>query len=177
MLICLFLSVFSTAWAAVEQTSSKITVTGVVKDVQGEPLIGATIKIKGSAVGTVSDFDGNYSLANVPVNGVLEFSYLRDDKPYMAYCKKCHKEFSILKDTIFVRKETDFRFWLYIGYLHYRMQTDMIIDRLNIAALQRDMQGTTYKSLCRINRKLARWFDETDASDRDNIFASLHRIL
>lgn len=22
----------------------------------------------------------------------------------MAYCKKCHKEFSILKDTIFVRK-------------------------------------------------------------------------
>lgn len=57
-----FLSVFSTAWAAVEQTSSKITVTGVVKDVQGEPLIGATIKIKGSAVGTVSDFDGNYLL-------------------------------------------------------------------------------------------------------------------
>ena len=76
VLICLFLSVFSTAWAAVEQTSSKITVTGVVKDVQGEPLIGATIKIKGSAVGTVSDFDGNYSLANVPVNGVLEFSYV-----------------------------------------------------------------------------------------------------
>lgn len=36
VLICLFLSVFSTAWAAVEQTSSKITVTGVVKDVQGE---------------------------------------------------------------------------------------------------------------------------------------------
>ena len=35
VLICLFLSVFSTAWAAVEQTSSKITVTGVVKDVQG----------------------------------------------------------------------------------------------------------------------------------------------
>lgn len=90
-----------------------------------------------------------------PSCGDKQFSYLRDDKPYMAYCKKCHKEFSILKDTIFVRKETDFRFWLYIGYLHYRMQTDMIIDRLNIAALQRDMQGTTYKSLCRINRKLA----------------------
>ena len=95
----------------------------------------------------------------------------------MAYCKKCHKEFSILKDTIFVRKETDFRFWLYIGYLHHRMQTDMIIDRLNIASLQRDMQGTTYKSLCRINRKLAYWFDEIDAPDRDNLFASLHRIL
>ena len=80
-----------------------------------------------------------------PSCGDKQFSYLRDDKPYMAYCKKCHKEFSILKDTIFVRKETDFRFWLYIGYLHYRMQTDMIIDRLNIAALQRDMQGTTYR--------------------------------
>ena len=53
----------------------------------------------------------------------------------------------------------------------------MIIDRLNIAALQRDMQGTTYKSLCRINRKLAYWFDEKDAPNRDNLFASLHRIL
>ena len=112
-----------------------------------------------------------------PSCGDKRFAYLRDGKPYMAYCKKCHKEFSILKDTIFVRKETDFRFWLYIGYLHYRMQTDMIIDRLNIAALQRDMQGTTYKSLCRINRKLERWFDEIDATDRDNLFASLHRIL
>ena len=35
-----------------------------------------------------------------PSCGDKQFSYLRDDKPYMAYCKKCHKEFSILKDTI-----------------------------------------------------------------------------
>ena len=113
----------------------------------------------------------------VPHVGINSFLIYETTSPTWLTAKKCHKEFSILKDTIFVRKETDFRFWLYIGYLHYRMQTDMIIDRLNIAALQRDMQGTTYKSLCRINRKLARWFDETDASDRDNLFASLHRIL
>ena len=39
-----------------------------------------------------------------PSCGDKRFAYLRDGKPYMAYCKKCHKEFSILKDTIFVRK-------------------------------------------------------------------------
>lgn len=112
-----------------------------------------------------------------PSCGDKQFSYLRKDKPYMAYCRKCHEKFSILKDTIFERKETDLRFWLYIGYLHYRIQTDMIIDRLNIAALQRDIQGASYKSLCRINRKLAHWFDEIDAFDRDNLFTALHRIL
>ena len=39
-----------------------------------------------------------------PSCGDTRFAYLRDGNPYMAYCKKCHKEFSILKDTIFVRK-------------------------------------------------------------------------
>ncbi len=75
VLICLFVRIFYRMGCG-RANIFKITVTGVVKDVQGEPLIGATIKIKGSAVGTVSDFDGNYSLANVPVNGVLEFSYV-----------------------------------------------------------------------------------------------------
>ncbi len=51
------------------------TVTGKVIDETGEALIGANIIVKGTATGTVTDFDGNYTL-NVPEgNNVLIFSY------------------------------------------------------------------------------------------------------
>lgn len=52
-------------------------VTGTVKDKQGEPLIGANVKVKGEQItGTITDVDGNYTLANVPAGAVLEFSYI-----------------------------------------------------------------------------------------------------
>ena len=40
-----------------------LTVTGVVtsKD-DGQPVIGATIQVKGTTAGTITDFDGNYSI-------------------------------------------------------------------------------------------------------------------
>ena len=42
---------------------AQITVKGHVKDAQGEPIIGATVRIVGQATGgTISDFDGNFSL-------------------------------------------------------------------------------------------------------------------
>ena len=42
---------------------AQITVKGHVKDSQGEPIIGATIRVVGQSVGgTISDFDGNFSL-------------------------------------------------------------------------------------------------------------------
>jgi len=43
-------------------------ITGSVIDEQGEALIGATILVKGTSVGTVTDIDGKYSL-NVPAEG------------------------------------------------------------------------------------------------------------
>ena len=51
------------------------TVRGTVTDQSGEPLLGASILVKGTSVGTVTDLDGNYTL-NVPAEGkVLVFSY------------------------------------------------------------------------------------------------------
>ncbi len=41
-------------------------VTGVVKDGTGEPLIGVSVMIKGSTTGTVTDFDGNFTMKSVP---------------------------------------------------------------------------------------------------------------
>ncbi len=52
------------------------TITGTVTDAEsGEPLIGANILVVGTSTGTITDFDGNYSI-NVPEGATtLEFSY------------------------------------------------------------------------------------------------------
>ncbi len=40
------------------------------------PLLGVSILVKGTNNGTTSDFDGNYTIAGVDSNAILEFSYL-----------------------------------------------------------------------------------------------------
>ena len=50
-------------------------VTGRVTDVNGEGIISATVVVKGTSIGTVTDLDGNYSL-DVPEGAILVFSYL-----------------------------------------------------------------------------------------------------
>jgi len=50
-------------------------VTGRVTDSNGEGIISATVVVKGTTSGTVTDFDGNYQI-DVPENAVLVFSYL-----------------------------------------------------------------------------------------------------
>ncbi len=52
------------------------TVSGAVKDEQGFPLPGVTVVIKGTTNGAVTDFDGNYTLPNVPENATLLFSFV-----------------------------------------------------------------------------------------------------
>ena len=64
----------------VPEKKTSHVVKGQVKDAAGEPLIGVSVKVKGSTVATVTDLDGNYSLS-VPEGTVLEYSYL-------GYCKK-----------------------------------------------------------------------------------------
>ncbi|GHT65936.1 hypothetical protein AGMMS50239_26600 [Bacteroidia bacterium] len=57
-----------------EQAENK-TITGRIVDETGEPLIGATVSVKGFSTGTVVDTDGNFKLS-VPKGSVLIFSYL-----------------------------------------------------------------------------------------------------
>ena len=56
-------------------TQQTIKVTGQVVDQEGEPLIGATIKLKGAQTGVITDFDGNFSI-DAPSNGTLVVSYV-----------------------------------------------------------------------------------------------------
>lgn len=51
------------------------TVTGTVSEANG-PLPGASVVVKGTSNGASTDFDGNYSLNNVPNDATLVFSYV-----------------------------------------------------------------------------------------------------
>ena len=69
-LLGLIVALFCTALAY-----GQTTVTGNITDPDGFPLVGATVLAKGTTVGTVADFDGNYSIT-VPETVVeLEFTY------------------------------------------------------------------------------------------------------
>ena len=58
------------------QGGGTVTVQGQVTDPQNEPLIGVTVLIDGqTAGGTVTDFDGNYTI-KAPRNATLRFSYI-----------------------------------------------------------------------------------------------------
>ena len=60
------------AWSLSAQT----TITGVVTDETGEPLIGAGVMVEGTQIGTITGIDGDYSLT-VPADAVnLVFSYI-----------------------------------------------------------------------------------------------------
>mgnify|MGYP002927987117 FL=1 len=54
----------------------QLQITGVVKDTNGEPMIGVTVMVKGTGTGTITDIDGKYSVS-VPGNkSVLKFSFV-----------------------------------------------------------------------------------------------------
>ena len=85
--LCLLFSAFSVNAATATTVTTKSVdeiqavqqgkrVTGVVLDNAGIPIIGANIIVKGTTNGTVTDFDGNYTLEEVPADAVLVISYI-----------------------------------------------------------------------------------------------------
>ena len=52
------------------------TIQGIVADDKGEPVIGASVQIKGEGSGTITDIDGRYSIMNVPESATLTISYI-----------------------------------------------------------------------------------------------------
>lgn len=58
---------------SVQQQKGNV-VQGTIVDQNGEPVIGATVRVKGSKTGTVTDLDGKFTLTNV--SGPIEVSYI-----------------------------------------------------------------------------------------------------
>lgn len=59
--------------SSVSQSQRKIM--GTVKEVNGSPIIGANVRIEGTAIGTITDLDGKFSL-NVPDGSSLAITYM-----------------------------------------------------------------------------------------------------
>lgn len=51
------------------------TITGVVMDSQ-ESIIGVNVMVKGTTNGTITDFEGKFTLSNVPEGAILQISYI-----------------------------------------------------------------------------------------------------
>lgn len=67
---------FSLLFCCTLLAAQSITVEGTVTgNLDSEVLIGASISVKGTTMGTVTDIDGKYSLS-VPSDAILVFSYL-----------------------------------------------------------------------------------------------------
>ena len=72
LLIAFALMLFSPlgAWA------QQIVVKGIVTDDMGEPVMGATARVKGTNNGTITDLDGAFLIEKVDAGAIIEFSYV-----------------------------------------------------------------------------------------------------
>lgn len=77
--------------------AQQLNVTGNVKDALGEYIIGASVLVKGTTNGTITDIDGNFSVSGVEKGSVLEISYIgyvsqsitiNDEKPLQIILKE-----------------------------------------------------------------------------------------
>ena len=56
--------------------AQELTVSGRITDKGGEAIIGASILVQGTTSGTITDFDGNFTVPNIASNAVLVVSYI-----------------------------------------------------------------------------------------------------
>src|SRR5688572_30111789 len=64
-----------TVFCAFLSVQAQRTISGTVTGPDGAPLIGVTVLVKGTSVGTVTDFDGNYTLTVPEGQNTVVFSY------------------------------------------------------------------------------------------------------
>jgi TonB-linked SusC/RagA family outer membrane protein len=71
-----FLFVFFSVFACGALWAQAKTVSGIVTDAAGEPVIGASVLVKGTSVGVITNMNGEYSVSVSEVPATLVFSYL-----------------------------------------------------------------------------------------------------
>ena len=78
-ILCCFALGTTTAYASAEsapqsvQQSSKVN--GIVKDSKGEPVVGASVLVKGTTTGVSTDIEGRFSI-NAKANDILVINYV-----------------------------------------------------------------------------------------------------
>jgi len=82
---------------SINQNSVKIK--GIVKDAQGDPLIGVSISVKGTTAGTVTDLDGNYTIDAPNSNAILVVSYIGFRTQEIPLSGKTTVDIKLVEDT------------------------------------------------------------------------------
>jgi TonB-linked SusC/RagA family outer membrane protein len=80
LFVFLLFSLFSASSKSSGLLQDTRTINGIVSDIKGEPLIGVSILIKGTTLGTVTDLDGRYTLKGIADGQILEFTYVGFEK-------------------------------------------------------------------------------------------------
>lgn len=85
---------------ALPALAQNITVSGTVYEPEGEPAIGASVEVKGSAgFGVATDIDGNFSIA-APANGTLVISYVGCDTQHVPVDGRTNIEVHLTTNTV-----------------------------------------------------------------------------
>ena len=90
----------ATPMSAVASVMQSSVVKGTVIDANGEPIIGASVVVKGNTtIGTITDLNGNFELANTPSQGVLIISYVGYQTKEVSYSAGRTLEIVLKEDT------------------------------------------------------------------------------
>ena len=74
------------------------TITGTVKDVNGESIIGANVSVEGTTLGTITDINGAFKL-DAPENGKLIISFIGYEKQEISINKKTNFSITLKEDS------------------------------------------------------------------------------
>lgn len=70
------LILFLMLWSSIFMYAQHLSITGKVTDKQGESIIGASVLVKGTSNGVITDLNGVFNMKDVPSDGVLTVSYI-----------------------------------------------------------------------------------------------------
>lgn len=91
-----FIGFFNPIYA---QQQNEFEISGVVKDGTGEPVIGVTVVVKGTQIGTTTDIDGKFKL-KVPKKSVLRVSYIGMVTQDVAVTSSTYYEIMLKDDSV-----------------------------------------------------------------------------
>jgi len=93
-----------TANTPVTASNKPFTVTGKVTDDKVAPMTGATVNIKGTGIGTVTDADGNFTIRVPDKGGVLSISYIGYETVEAVVSKPATVNVSLLQQKILTQE-------------------------------------------------------------------------
>lgn len=130
---------------SLEQAPAKVTVTGVVTDAAGLPLLGVTVIVNGTSIGTSTGINGDYNLTCAP-NAELKFSYIGYESQSLPVANRTRVDVTLKDDS---QKLDDV---IVIGYgtttrkratgAVDQVKSEALADR-SVSSLAQALQGTT----------------------------------